>query len=282
MTILVSTDWLADQLGGADLIILDATLFLPGTPRDARAEFETAHIPGARFLDLDTLADPDSPAPHTLPSDALMTERLQALGVHADSRIIVYDNSPLHSAARGWWMMRIYGVGASVAILDGGMQKWVAEGRPTDGGMPASPPGNVTARIDRAHVRNKDDIVANLITNDAQLIDARGAGRFAGTEAEPRPGMASGHIPGSRNMPSPIFFAADNSMKQGDELRQIFIDAGADLSKPIITTCGSGVTAAIILAGLQSLGKTDASLYDGSWSEWGFDPETPKETGPAA
>ncbi len=281
MTIFVSTDWLGAELGRDDLVILDASLFLPGTPRDPRAEFEAAHIPGAAFLDLPGLGDPDDPTPGMLPPDAMMTQRIQALGVHADSRIIVYDNSPAHSAARGWWMMRVYGLGRSVAILDGGLPKWVAEGRPVESGAATPTPGNAVARLDRTQVRTKAAILANLDSGAAQLIDARGAARFTGAEAEPRPGMASGHIPGSRNIPSSAFFAADNSMKQGAELRRLFEEAGTDFDRPIITTCGSGVTAAIVLAGLETLGKTDVSLYDGSWSEWGFDTATPKATGPA-
>jgi thiosulfate/3-mercaptopyruvate sulfurtransferase len=281
MSIFISTDQLAAQIGAPDLVILDATLFLPGTPRDARAEFAAAHIPGAAFLDLPTLNDPDDPVPGQLPPDALMTQRAQALGVRADSRIVVYDNSPTHSAARGWWMMRVYGLGASAAILDGGMVKWLAEGRPTESGVASPVPGDAVARIDRTSVRDKADILANLESGAAQVIDARGAGRFTGAEAEPRPGMASGHIPGSRNIPSAAFFAADNRMKQGADLRRLFEEAGTDFDRPVITSCGSGVTAAIVLAGLESLGKTDVALYDGSWSEWGLDPETPKATGAA-
>jgi thiosulfate/3-mercaptopyruvate sulfurtransferase len=281
MTIFVSTDALAADLHAPDLLILDATLFLPGTPRDARAEFEAAHIPGAAFLDLDTLADPNDPAPHTLPPDALMTQRLQALGIDADSRIILYDNSPIRSAARAWWMMRLYGVGKSAAILDGGLPKWLAEGRPTASGPATPASGDAIARIDRTQVRTKADLRANIDSGAAQVLDARGAGRFTGREAEPRPGMASGHIPGARNLPYAALFAADNSLKPDEELRALFTDAGIDLDRPVITTCGSGVTAAILLAGLGRIGKTDVSLYDGSWSEWGFDPETPKATGPA-
>jgi thiosulfate/3-mercaptopyruvate sulfurtransferase len=260
MTIFVSTDWLGAELGRDDLVILDASLFLPGTPRDPRAEFEAAHIPGAAFLDLPGLGDPADPTPGMLPPDAMMTQRIQALGVHADSRIIVYDNSPAHSAARGWWMMRVYGLGRSVAILDGGLPKWVAEGWPVESGAATPAPGNAVARLDRTQVRTKADILANLDSGAAQLIDARGAARFTGAEAEPRPGMASGHIPCSRNIPSSAFFAADNSMKQGAELRRLFEEAGTDFDRPIITTCGSGVTAAIVLAGLETLGKTDVSL----------------------
>lgn len=279
MTIFVSTDWLAAELGKPDLRILDASLFLPGTPRDAHAEYQATHIPGATFLDLPTLNDPADPTPGMLPPDDMMTQRMQALGVDADSRIIVYDNSPTHSAARGWWMMRAYGLGATAAILDGGLPKWMAEKRPVESGNPSPSPGNAIARLDRTQVRTKSDILANLDSDEAQLLDARSAGRFSGAEAEPRPDMASGHIPGSRNIPSSAFFTPDNRMKQGDDLRALFHDAGTDFDRPIITTCGSGVTAAIILAGLQSLGKTDVTLYDGSWSEWGFDPATPKATG---
>jgi thiosulfate/3-mercaptopyruvate sulfurtransferase len=281
MDILVSTDWLAGELGKADLCILDASLFLPGTPRDPRAEFEAAHIPGATFMDLPSLNDPDDPTPGMLPPDALMTQRAQALGINADSRVIIYDNSPTHSAARGWWMMRLYGLGASAAILDGGLPKWVAEGRATQCGPATPTPGNAVARRAAGQVRTKAELVANITTNEAQVLDARGAGRFTGEEAEPRPGMASGHIPGSRNLPSSALFNADNSMKSGEELRQLMLDAGIDLDRPVITTCGSGVTAAILLAGLELLGQRDVTLYDGSWSEWGYDPATPKATGPA-
>ncbi|AEG50125.1 3-mercaptopyruvate sulfurtransferase [Sphingobium chlorophenolicum L-1] len=282
MDILVSTDWLAGEIGKADLKIVDASLFLPGTPRDPKAEFEAAHIPGATFLDLLTLADADDPRPGMLPTDAFMTKRCRALGIDADSRIVVYDNSPTHSAARGWWMMRLYGVGKSAAILDGGLPKWLAEGRPTESGMPTPATGNAVAKRAAGHVRTKEELLANLESRAEQVLDARAAPRFTGEEKEPRPGMASGHIPHSRNIPSSAFYHADNSMKQGEELRRLFLDAGTDFDRPIITSCGSGVTAAIILAGLELLGKTDVTLYDGSWSEWGLDPATPKATGPAA
>lgn len=281
MDILVSTDWLAGELGRDDLRIVDTSLFLPGTPRDPRVEFEQAHIPGAVFLDLPTLADPDDPRPGMLPADAFMTERVQALGIGSDSRIVVYDNSPTHSAARGWWMMRLYGVGRSAAILDGGLSKWVAEGRATESGAVSPRRGDAVARRADGQARTMDDLLANVASGAEQVIDARGAPRFTGEEKEPRPGMASGHIPGSRNLPSAALFNADNSMKTGDELRRLFERAGIDFERPVITTCGSGVTAAILLAGLELLGKTDVTLYDGSWSEWGANPLTPKATGAA-
>lgn len=278
---LVSTQWLADHLGAADLRILDATLFLPGTPRDARAEFVAGHIPGTAFLDLDTLADPHDPAPHMLPPDDLMTQRLQSLGIDADSRIIVYDNSPIRSAARAWWMLRLYGVGAQVAILDGGLPKWLAEGRSVESGDAAPAPGNVVARRGEGGVATKDDMCANVESGAVQVVDARGAGRFTGAEAEPRPGTAPGHIPGSRNLPYAALFAPDNSLKSPAELRILFEQAGIDPDRPVITTCGSGVTAAILLAGLEMLGNRHVALYDGSWSQWGVDPATPKATGAA-
>lgn len=281
MDILVSTSWLAGQLGESDLRIVDASLFLPGDPRDPRAEFEQAHIPGSGFLDLPSLCDANDPRPGMLPSDEYMTERCRALGIDNNSRIVVYDNSPTHSAARGWWMMRLYGVGASASILDGGLPKWLAEGRPVESGWPVVPRGNAVARRADEQVRTKEDLLANMQGGPAQIVDARSATRFSGEDKEPRPGMASGHIPGSRNIPSSTLFKSDNSMKTGDELRRLFTDAGVDFDRPVITSCGSGVTAAILLAGLEILGKTDVTLYDGSWSEWGLDPATPKAVGPA-
>lgn len=281
MTIFLTTQQLADDLGAPDLVILDATLFLPGTPRNAAAEFAAGHIPGALFMDLPTLNDPEDPTPGMLPPDAMMTRRMQALGINKDSRIVVYDNSPVHSAARGWWMLRAFGIGASVAILDGGLPLWLADGRSVEVGVPTPAPGDAVARLDRTQVRDKQAMMANVASGDALVIDARGAGRFTGAEAEPRPGMASGHIPGSRNVPSASLFDADNRMVPGDALRRIFTQAGVSDGQDVITTCGSGVTAAILLAGLESIGHGDVALYDGSWSEWGMDPATPKASGVA-
>jgi thiosulfate/3-mercaptopyruvate sulfurtransferase len=278
MDSLVSTDWLAAELGAPDLRVLDATAFLPGSGRDARSESEAAHIPGAVFFDLEDVSDPDSPLPHTWPSAHLFASRMRALGLGDHDRIVVYDNSPLHTSARAWWMLRSFGA-QQVAILDGGLPKWTAEGRALESGTPAPRPGHFTAQpvagavVDKAHV-------LSLLGDDGHIIaDARSADRFTGAAGEPRPGLAAGHIPGARSLPQSDFFRPDNSFKQGDELRAAFAAAGVDLAKPLVTTCGSGVTACVILFGAHRLGKTDLALYDGSWSEWGADPATPKAQG---
>ncbi|QAY75790.1 3-mercaptopyruvate sulfurtransferase [Sphingosinicella sp. BN140058] len=278
MESLVSTEWLAQELGASDLAILDATLLLPGDPRNPRAEHAAEHIPGAVFLDLEEVSDTANPIPHMLPSEAKLASRMQALGVRDGQRVVLYDNSPLHSAARAWWMLRLFGV-RQVAILDGGLQKWKAEGRPLEGGAPSRRHGHFTPRFRGGRVADKRLLLSLIGTGSHEIVDARGAGRFSGAEPEPRPGMASGHIPGSRNLPQGNLFNPDQSWKRGTALRAAFDAAGVDLSKPMVTTCGSGVTAAVLLFGAHLLGKEDVLLYDGSWSEWGADPETPKETG---
>ena len=280
MDSLVSTDWLADALGAGDLHVLDATGFLPGSGRDSRAEYEAAHIPGAVFFDIGDFADPDEKLPHTWPPAFVVASRARALGIGDHDRIVVYDNSPLHTAARAWWLLRSFGA-RQVAILDGGLAKWTAEGRPLESGAPAIRPGHFTAQPVDGAVVGKDEVLA-LIGRDSHVIaDARGADRFTGEAGEPRPGLSAGHIPGSRSLPQSDFFRADNSFKQGEELRAAFDAAGVDLGKPLVTTCGSGVTACVILFGAHLLGKSDMRLYDGSWSEWGADPDTPKAQGAA-
>jgi len=277
---LVSTEWLAGERRAPDLRVIDATIFLPGSGRDARAEYEAEHIPGAVFMDLDEIVDSANPAPHMLPPEHKFASRMQTLGLGDRNRFVVYDNSPLHSAARGWWMLTVFGA-HHVAILDGGLAKWKAEGRPLESGKVAVRHAHFTAALDARAVANKD-YVSGIVHSDAHaLVDARAPGRFAGEEAEPRPGVTPGHIPGSRNLPQGQLFNADNSWKRGDELRAAFEAAGVDLSKPMVTTCGSGVTAAVLLFGAHLLGKQDVKLYDGSWSEWGADPATPKATGAA-
>lgn len=280
MESLVTTEWLEAELGASDLKVIDATLFLPGEPRDARAEYEAEHIPGAVFLDLGEVSDPSNPAPHMAPSEARFASRMASLGLRDGQRFVVYDNSPLHSAARAWWMLRSFGA-HYVAILDGGLQKWKAEGRPLEGGRPQVRHGHFSPRFDARAVVDKADVAGLLGAGSHEIVDARGPGRFTGEEAEPRPGMASGHIPGSRNLPQGRLFNADNSWKRGAELRATFDESGIDLTKPMVATCGSGVTACVLLFGAHLLGKQDAQLYDGSWSEWGADPATPKATGAA-
>lgn len=278
---LVSTDWLEKELGAPDLRVIDASYFLPDSGRDARAEFESEHIPGAVYLDLDEVSDSDSPFPHMMPPEHKFASRMQSLGVRDGARIVVYDNSPLHSAARVWWMLKSFGA-HYVALLDGGFQKWKAEGRPVEQGRAHHRHGHFTPLLDRDSVADKASVRGLLDADTHEIVDARPAARFAGSSAEPRPGLASGHIPGSRNLPQGELFEADNSWKRGEALKAAFDAAGVDLSKPMVTTCGSGVTAAVLLFGARLLGKKDVRLYDGSWSEWGADPQTPKATGSAS
>jgi len=278
MESLVSTEWLQAELGAPDLRVIDATMFLPDSGRDARAEYEAGHIPGAVFLDFREVADAASPFPNMLPAEHKFASRMQSLGLRDGSRFVVYDNSPLHSAARAWWMLRTFGA-HYIAILDGGLQKWKAEGRPLESGRPEVRHGHFTPLFDPNAVADKDAVGRLVDEGGAEIVDARDAGRFAGEVDDPRPGMASGHIPGSRNLPQGQLFNADNSWKRGDDLRRAFESAGVDLSKPMVTTCNSGVTAAVLLFGAHLLGKEDVRLYDGSWSEWGADPATPKATG---
>jgi len=279
MDLLVSTDWLEAELGAPDLRVIDATMFLPGSGRNARAEYEAAHIPGAVFFDIEEIADEASKLPHMLPSEHKFASRMQSLGLGDGNRFVVYDNSPLHSAARAWWMLRIFGA-HYVALLDGGLQKWRAEGRQLASGREHHRHGHFTAFLDRTAVVDKAAMRA-LVGGDEEIVDARSAPRFAGTDAEPRPGLEPGHIPGSRNAPQSSFFNPDDTWKLGDDLRAVFDEAGVDFSKPMVTTCGSGVTAAVVLFAAQLLGKKDVRLYDGSWSEWGADPGTPKAKGAA-
>lgn len=280
MELLVTTDWLAKEHGASDLRIVDATSFLPDAGRDAASEYESGHVPGAIFMDLAELADANSSLPNTLPPPEKFSSRMQSLGLGDGSRIVVYDDSPNKSAARAWWMLTLFGA-HDVAILDGGFAKWKAEGRALEIGKPMLRHRHFTVWKDDKGLADKGAILINLESGAAELVDARSAERFEGASPEPREGMVAGHIPGSRNLPYGDLFHADGTWKRGDELKAAFDAAGVDLDKPMITTCGSGVTAAIILFAARLLGKKDVRLYDGSWSEWGLDPDTPKAKGAA-
>lgn len=279
MDALVSTEWLQNELGASDLRVVDATLFLDD--RDAAAEYEAGHIPGAVFMDLANLVDSTSAYPNTLPKPEKFASRMQSLGLGDGSRIVLYDNSPNKSAARAWWMLAIVFGAHGVSILDGGLAKWKAEGRPTESGKVTLRHRHFTIWRDDTHIRTIDQMRANLESKAEQVVDARAPGRFEGREAEPRLGVNPGHIPGSVNLPYGQLFEADGTWKNGEALKSAFVDAGVDLSRPLATTCGSGVTAAVLAFGAHLLGKNDVALYDGSWSEWGAQADTPKAIGAA-
>lgn len=274
MESLVSTDWLADRLD--QVTVVDCSWFMPASGRSGRDEYLQAHIPGARFLDIDEVSDRSNPAPHMLPSAADFAAAMEQLGIGSGGRIVVYDNSPVRTAARGWFMLRHFGA-AQVAILDGGFQKWLAEGRQTEGGE-ASPREARFVANERDEIVTKQQLVAGV---SEPVLDARGAGRFEGSEPDPRPGVAPGHIPGARNLPFGQLYREDGTFKSADELRALFAGAGIDPAERFVASCGSGVTANCLLFAAHLLGSGGNKLYDGSWSEWGADPATPKATGPA-
>jgi thiosulfate/3-mercaptopyruvate sulfurtransferase len=273
---LVSTDWLAEHLGEPDLVVVDASWHMPASGRSGREEYLAAHIPGARFLDIDELSDRANPAPHMLTGAAEFGEAMERLGIGRDDRVVVYDNSPVRSAARGWFMLRHFGAD-QVAILGGGLQRWLAEGRPIDSGEPGRRDASFDP-LERGEIVTRQQLLSGV---DAPLLDARGKARFEGREPEPRPGVASGHIPESRNLPFAALYAKDGRFKPAAELRRLFAEAGIDPSQPFVASCGSGVTASALLFAAYLLGNERGRLYDGSWSEWGADPATPKAVGPA-
>ena len=276
MDSLVSTEWLAQHLGEPDLVVVDSTWFMPSSGRSGRDEYLAAHIPGARFLDIDEVADRTNPAPHMLPTAAEFAGAMERIGVGSGDRIVVYDNSPTRNAARGWFMFRHFGAGQA-AILDGGFQKWIAEGRPTESGEPAPRRATFDA-VERDEVVTKQQLLAG---HDLPWVDARGKARFEGSEADPRAGVAAGHAPGSRNLPFGSLYREDGTFKPVEELKRLFAEAGIDPTKPFVASCGSGVTANSLIFAAHLIGNDDTRLYDGSWSEWGADPATPKVLGPA-
>ena len=279
-TMLVSTEWLGQHIADPDLRILDCSWYLPDMGRDPRAEYDAGHIPGARFVPLTDVSDGRSELPHMAPPPEKFVSRMRRLGVGDGHQIVVYDGVGLFSAARLWWLFRLMGK-TDVAVLDGGFAKWEAEGRPVEDLPPIARDRHITVSRQNQLVRDVTQVASAAKLGDQQIVDARGAERFAGLSPEPRAGLRAGHIPGSVSLPYKVLLNADGTMKAPDELRSAFDSAGVDLARPVITTCGSGVTAAILSLGLEILGHRDHGLYDGSWAEWGMYNDLKVATGDA-
>lgn len=278
--ILVSTQWLAGNLEAADIAVLDASRHLPAANRDPRAEYEAGHIPGARFLDLETLTDGGSPVPSALPTAAQVAERIAQLGITPEHRIVLYDDSAVKTSARAWLALTSHGL-ANVAVLDGGLAKWNAEGHPLESGVNEFPAAAPAVLRDDNNVATKGEMFANLETGAEQVLDARAADRVFGSGIDPVHGGQNGRIPGSLNLPFGAVYADDGTFKSPAALRAEFENAGVDMQRPLVTTCGSGVTASVLVFAARLAGKQDVRLYDGSWQEWEADPATPKAQGPA-
>jgi thiosulfate/3-mercaptopyruvate sulfurtransferase len=276
---LVTTEWLGEELGTPDLVLFDATKYLPNEAKDGKTEFLRAHIPGARFFDIDQIADTETDLPHMVPTPGRFTALMRGLGVSNTSRVVFYDQKGLASAARGWWLMTLFGHD-EVAVLDGGLPKWLREKRPTgDGTAGAAVPGGFVADFRARQLRGIGDMLRNVLSRDELVLDARPAGRFTGEVPEPRAGMRSGHIPGSASLPYTDLLHADGTFRPAGEVRQRLEDAGVDGARPIVTSCGSGVTACILTLGLRIAGFKDGAVYDGSWTEWGGRSDTPIKVG---
>jgi thiosulfate/3-mercaptopyruvate sulfurtransferase len=277
----VSTDWLATRLSSPGVRVIDGSWYLPSSGRDPAAEYMAGHIPGAVFFDLDASSDPDTKLPHMLPSAPAFATRMSSLGLNDSDDLVVYDGSGANfSAARVWWTFRVFGHDR-VAVLDGGMGKWRRENRPVESGMVILPRGRFTARLNRKAVRDLVAIRANINDPREQLVDLRSQGRFAGTEPEPRPGLRSGHVPGSKNLPFTELVGPDGTILPDHQLRRRLEAAGIDLSQPIVATCGSATSACMLVLSLELLGHRNTAVYDGAWTEWGGRADTPVETAPS-
>jgi len=278
---LVGTEWLAAHLDDPHVRVVDSSFKLPGISPTARADYDRGHIPGTVFFDIDDIAEPSTSLPHMIPSPELFARKMEGLGIGDDDRVIVYDSAGLSSAGRAWWMLRLFGH-HNVALLDGSLPKWKAEGRSLETAVPNPPRRRFTARFDPALVRDKQALLDNMSTRREQVVDARAAGRFDGIAEETRPGLRRGHIPGSRNLPyDRVTDPQTRRLRDADELSELFRDAGVALDRPIVTSCGSGVTACALAFALHLIGHPGAAVYDGSWSEWGLPGDTPVETGAA-
>jgi thiosulfate/3-mercaptopyruvate sulfurtransferase len=278
---LVSTDWLAAHLNDPKVKVIDASFKLPGVLPLPLDDYLAAHIPGAAFFDVDAVSDHNDPRPHMYPDAEQFARDVAALGISTGDTVVAYDSGSWVAAPRAWWMFLSFGY-RNVKVLDGGLKKWTSEGRATQSGKVTPKPGQFTARLDPGYIRSQQQVLANIETRAEQLVDARPRGRFEGTAPEPRPESRSGHIPGSRNVPyAELFDARTGTMKSLDELRKAFTGAGVELTKPIVTTCGSGVSALVLTLALYRLGVRGTALYDGSWAEWGQPDGPPLATGPA-
>ncbi len=276
---LVTTEWLAAALGQPDVAVFDATMYLPNEPKNGRVEFAIAHIPGARYFDIDVVADQDSSLPHMVPTPGRFAKLIGAMGISNTTRVIFYDQKGLASAARGWWLMGLFGHD-NAAVLDGGLPKWMRENRAVEAGEPAAPAATVFAPDYRAtRLRGVGDMISNVTTQSELVLDARAGGRFTGATPEPRAGMRSGHMPGSASVPYTDLLHADGTFRPAAEVKARFTAAGVDGARPLVTSCGSGVTACILTMGLRLAGLPEGAVYDGSWTEWGGRADTAVETG---